>query len=212
MTTCCFNFECKTCQAYGRSCMGPRYFSAGEVPNEVYTPIPGPPGAQGEQGPQGPPGPRGVAGPQGAQGPKGDTGSIADTPNDKLITNSKTVIGAVNENATNIRANSASINENATNIRAKANPSVLSKNKQGYYKDPNTGALQLWGHTQCISSTATSVAFNRQLPSADYNVQLTEYSDTELCSKIKVRNKTNTGFTITAETDTACDWYVVAWE
>lgn len=55
----------------------------------------GPMGPQGEQGPQGEIGPEG---PMGPQGPKGDTGTFdIDTELEGLLTNSKTLVGAINE-------------------------------------------------------------------------------------------------------------------
>lgn len=58
----------------------------------------GPMGPQGEQGIQGEMGPQGPQGPQGEKGEKGDPGSFdVDTELEGLLTNSKTLVGAINE-------------------------------------------------------------------------------------------------------------------
>ncbi|MGL5717339.1 MAG: hypothetical protein ACRCX2_30280 [Paraclostridium sp.] len=55
----------------------------------------GPPGPPGPAGPQGPPGERGLTG---GRGPEGPAGAIdLETKYDELLTNNKTIIGAINE-------------------------------------------------------------------------------------------------------------------
>ena len=58
----------------------------------------GPQGPAGEQGPQGEAGPEGEQGPQGEVGPQGPAGTFDETASfSNLATNSKTIIGAINE-------------------------------------------------------------------------------------------------------------------
>lgn len=64
----------------------------------------GEPGQQGEMGPEGPMGPQGEQGPMGPQGEKGDTGTFdIDTELEGLLTNNKTLVGAINEIYTMIK-------------------------------------------------------------------------------------------------------------